>query len=81
MAKFTIELELPDSVSREVVKNLLADALGEFRKIRNPPTEYVAKRYPEGYCGDHKRDAAKVAEVADRINLATLLKVQFQDQL
>ena len=52
------------------IRFLLMEAIYEFGRVRTPAAEYVARRYPEGYLGDHDRDADKIKEVTSRTTLA-----------
>lgn len=73
--KLKLVFNLPKKLRRDV--NILAlfnDALAEFIGERDPAKDYVAKRYPDGYCGDHTRDNEKIMEVVDRLQVAKSIR-------
>lgn len=71
MPTLVVKFEMPDDFKCvKEVRYLLMDALYEFAAHRTPENEYVAKRYPKGYCGDHKRDNEKLIEVIKRVKTA-----------
>ena len=70
-----------------VLKSVMCDAFAEFRAHRNPPGEYVGKRYPEGppiierrregESDEGRRERAvrrKVDEVRTRVAVSEALK-------
>ena len=73
--KFKFIFNIPVNRLRDVnLRGLLNDALAEFIGEREPAAAYVAKRYPDGYTGDHNRDNEKIQEVTDRLITAKVMR-------
>lgn len=68
------ERTMQSSGSRVGIRQLLRDALADFIGERMPPENFVAMWYPDGYLGDHAKDAAKIKEVTDRLRVAGALE-------
>jgi len=67
MAKFSVEIEVPDGCSPVDLQILLRDAMSDFRVPRASPRKYVEKHYSE-YSGE--RFERKVEEVSERVSWA-----------
>lgn len=73
--KFKFIFNIPVNRLRDVdLRGLLNDALAEFIGEREPAEAFVAKRYPDGYCGDHRRDNEKIQEVTNRLIAAQAMR-------
>jgi len=74
--KIVIELNNEDVEEINIINisHLLMDALYEYRIHRGPtPEAYVARRYPDGFCGDKRNDAQKIEDVRSNCELSSLI--------